>query len=114
MSKPSANSESRFAAALVSDVVRRVAEQVRVRSYETSLDEALFMIASDLESEALNLDPEPLLYVRDDRGVRAGERAAYAMRQYLDPELVSFDPREGFNRNEFRYVEWVNHRERNL
>lgn len=106
--------ESRAAAAIVSDAMRRVAEHMRKQYHDTSVETAFFMVASELEADALNLDPEPLVYVAEDRGVKAGERAVYALRQYLDPTLVAFDPRAGYNRNEFRYVEWVNNRERNI
>lgn len=97
--------------------MRRVEKLVKKREdseWESgvSVTEALGLVASELEAMYLDLDPEPVVFLRDVGGNRAGDRAAYGALEFFGPEYVEFRPRMyvGTNSTETDYAEWWAHR----
>ena len=105
---PRGNADTRVAVGVVADAMARVLERMRRLPYGTSVEAAFIQVIHELEAEAANLDPMPVVFKREAAGRQAGERAEYGLKQYLAPEEAVFAPRDGFNRDETRYVDWVN------
>ena len=86
----------------------RVLVRMRRQYHSTSVEDAFIQVIHELEAVAWNLDPEPILFLTDGYGRKAGDRAEYSMWQYMSHPEATFDPREGYSRDETIYVEWVN------
>ncbi|UDL16531.1 hypothetical protein SEA_ZOOMAN_290 [Microbacterium phage Zooman] len=91
---------------MVSDAMRRVAEEMSRKPWSTSVETAFRLVASELEAEALNLDPKPVEVLVEGVGLPKGQRGSYDLLAFYGPDKVRFAPREGYNQQESRYQEW--------
>lgn len=82
----------------VATALRTVADRMGSLPWTTGIENAFRMLADELETQRLGLDPEPYLFLAGDTRLTVSDTVFY------DRDILRFAPREGYNQDEDDYV----------